>query len=79
MALELRDLRAKVSIETDIALEAVSRATGKEKAEVARTVLHDWALQRLSEARVLTRLLKGEGLRRAHEGEAGTTQGESGT
>lgn len=62
MSISLRDLRAKVTLEADCALEAVSRATGRDKSEVAREVLHDWALRQIDASNVLSRLLQVEGL-----------------
>lgn len=62
MSIPLRDLRAKVTLEADCALEAVSRATGRDKSEVAREALHDWALRQIDASNVLSRLLQVEGL-----------------
>ena len=42
MSLPLIDLHAKVTPEADAVLEAVQRATGKDKSEVVRDVLHKW-------------------------------------
>ena len=71
MSVELRDLRAKVTIEADVALEAASRITGKDKAEICRDVLHAWALDEIRKATVMHRLLQSEGLPGAHEGSQG--------
>ena len=68
MALELRDLRTKVTIETDLALEALARATCKDKAEIAREVLHRWALQQVDAASILQRLMTAEGVAGASQG-----------
>ena len=43
MSADLKDLRAKVTPETDAVLEAVARATGEDRAVIVRKILHDWA------------------------------------
>lgn len=58
----LKDLRAKVTPETDAVLEAVNRASGKDKSEIVREVLHAWASQKILEATMTHRLLVAEGL-----------------
>ncbi len=72
MAQELRDLRAKVSVETDCALDAVSRVSGMDRSEIVRDVMHRWALQKIEEASVLTRRLRAEGVTAASEGAPGS-------
>lgn len=59
---ELKDFRGKITPEADVVLEAQSRCTGKERQEIARQVLHEWALQQIAANRVLNRLLVVEGL-----------------
>lgn len=61
MSLDLKDLRAKVTVETDAALEALAVTAGKEKGEVVREILHFWALQQISMANLLDRRLRFEG------------------
>lgn len=71
MGIELKDFRAKVTPETDAVLEGISRATGQDRAEVARAVLHEWAMKQIHAASVTHRLLLAEGL----AGIDGGTQG----
>lgn len=58
---DLRDLRAKITPEADQVLEAISRATGRDKSELVRDVLHEWAGKKLHEARLIHRLATREG------------------
>lgn len=72
MACELKDFRGKITLESDCALEAESRASGKERQEIVREILHDWAVRRIDGASVLHRLLLAEGLSGIAEGVAGS-------
>lgn len=71
MCAELKDFRGKITIEADCVLEAESRVTGKERQEIVREILHEWAIQRIQGATVLHRLLHAEGLVGIGEGVAG--------
>jgi len=71
MSLPLIDLRAKVTVEVDAVLEAVHRATGKDKSEVVRDVLHKWAVHEIHAASVLQGILRREGINGATEGGSG--------
>lgn len=62
MAAELRDLRAKVTAETHCALEAEALVTGRDRSEIVREILHEWALGQMEKATVLDRLLRAEGV-----------------
>lgn len=62
MSAELKDLRTKITLETHCWLEAESRATGRDKAEIAREILHQHALVKIREAEILEGLLRTEGL-----------------
>lgn len=64
MSAELKDLRTKITVETNCWLEAEARATGRDKAEIAREVLHQYALRKIRESEILEGLLKAEGLAR---------------
>lgn len=62
MAEELRDLRAKVTVETDIVLDSIARARGVDKSEIVREVLHEFAAEQMLIHRLITKRLKGEGI-----------------
>lgn len=71
MAVELRDLRAKITVEADAALDAESRSSGRDRSEIVRDVLHAWAVDRIDMAKLLLRRLESEGLGEASGGGAG--------
>lgn len=74
MSAELRDFRGKVTAETDMALEAMSRAFKRDKSDIAREILHTWALKKIMEANVLARMMNAEGIAGNHQGSAGTEE-----
>lgn len=74
MGIELKDYRGRITPETDCVLEAESRSTGRDRQEIVRDILHDWAQQRIHGAMVLHRLLRAEGL----QGIAGGMEGKQG-
>lgn len=61
MAAELRDLRAKVTPRTAAVLEALNRATGRDKSEIARDILDKWAADQIHAASLIDRMLAVEG------------------
>lgn len=61
MSAELKDFRGKITCETDAVLEAMNRATGRDKSEIAREVLHKWAMEQVHTATLIERLMKAEG------------------
>jgi hypothetical protein len=79
MSAELKDFRGKITIEADCVLEAINRVTGRERSEIAREVLHRWALEEIDKHSVLTRLLRSEGLLRPPQGVAVASEGISGS
>jgi hypothetical protein len=62
MSLPLIDFRGKVTHETDAVLDALNLGTGKDRSEIAREVLHTWALSKINEARLLNDALSVAGL-----------------
>lgn len=62
MGIELKDFRGRITPETDCALEAEARSTGRDRQEIVREVMHIWALQKIHAANVMHKLLVGEGL-----------------
>lgn len=62
MSLELRDLRAKVDVETDCWLTAMARSTNRDKGAIVREILHEHASQHLRASKIAARLLEVEGI-----------------
>lgn len=71
MSIPLIDFRGKVTPETDAVLEAINRATGKDKSEIARDVLHKWAAAEIHASTVLHSILQREGIARESAGGLG--------
>jgi hypothetical protein len=76
--LELKDLRAKITAESDAVLEAVSRATGRDRAEIVRDVLHVWAQEKIDESMMVHKMLRAQGLPGIAEGIPRDSQGIAG-
>ncbi|MGA9851866.1 MAG: hypothetical protein WBR15_02925 [Gammaproteobacteria bacterium] len=62
MSLELKDFRGKITVETDCALAAEAKISGHDRQEIARKILHKWALEKIHAATVMHRLLQAEGM-----------------
>lgn len=71
MADELRDLRARISVETDAVIDTIARAEGRDRSEIIREVLHAWALQKIAFAQSLAKRLEAEGISGTSEGGRG--------
>jgi hypothetical protein len=72
MADELRDLRAKISVQTDAALDAHSRVTGQDRSELVREILHKWSLEQIAISTLLHARLRAEGMAEDGEGASGS-------
>lgn len=68
MSAELKDFRGKITVEIDCALEAESRATGRDRQEIVREVLGAWADTKFHAASLLHKLRKSEGIPGVSEG-----------
>lgn len=71
MAEELRDLRAKITIQTDAVLDAISRVRGVDRSEIVRDVLHKFALEHVAIGTLIEARLRAEGIDAADEGAIG--------
>jgi hypothetical protein len=68
MSIPLIDYRSKITPETDAVLEAISRATGKEKSEIGRDWMHKLAVAEIHASNVLQKILLREGIHGEEEG-----------
>lgn len=71
MSQELKDFRGKITAETNAALEAESRISGRDRADIAREILHSWAVKKIHAASILTGICAIEGLPRDSQGAPG--------
>jgi hypothetical protein len=78
MSIELIDFRGKITPETHAVLEALSRTTGKDRAEIARDWLHEKAVEQIHAATVLQGLLRAQGLSGIDGGIAGNRRERKG-
>lgn len=72
MSIPLVDFRGKITHETDAVLEALHQASGRDRSEIVREVLADWATGKIHEASLIDLRLKREGLRGIDGGAAGS-------
>jgi predicted DNA-binding protein len=59
---ELIDFRLNITVETDHWLEAMSKATGRCKKEIAREVFHEIAIKKIHEINIANSYLHTKGL-----------------
>lgn len=78
MSADLIDFRGKITAEIDAVLEAVHRVSGRDRAEIVRSVLAEWAAQKIHEASLLDTLLQREGLRGIAGGASGSARESQG-
>lgn len=78
MPADLIDVRCKITDEADAVLEARHRATGRDRSELIREVLHAWATDQIHEARVLADQLAAKGLRGIEGGARGNVRERGG-
>lgn len=64
MSIDLIDLRAKITELTDVVLDVQHNLTGKDRSEIVREVLHEWASKCEREASVLVKALESKGMTR---------------
>lgn len=78
MSLPLIDFRGKITHETDAVLEALHQACGRDRSEIVREVLADWAAGKIHEASLIDLRLKREGLLGIDGGAAGSVRDSQG-
>lgn len=79
MSIELKDYRGRITPETDCVLEAKARATGRERQEIVREILHEWALREIHGASMLDKLLRAEGIEGIGDGTQGNARASRGS
>ncbi len=62
MGLPLIDFRGKITSQTNAVLDALQQASGKERSEIVREVLDEWADEKIHESILLELALRREGL-----------------
>lgn len=71
-AAELRDLRARITVKADVAIDVFAKLRGLDRSELVREILDQWAEARLHEANHLMSGLAAEGIGAASEGGRGS-------
>ena len=62
MSLELKQQKLNVTAETAAVLESESKHSGEDKSEIARAVLHAWAIGKIHACTLLQEALERDGL-----------------
>lgn len=62
MSLPLKEFRGKITVEADAVISTLAEREGQEKQEIVRDILHQWALEKINEARLIGQYLEREGL-----------------
>lgn len=71
MSIPISDFRCKITPEVDALLETMHRTSGRDKSEIARDVLHKWAVTEIHAAMLLHSQLYAKGILRDYEGVLG--------
>lgn len=78
MSLPLVDVRGKITHRTDAVLDALHMATGRDRSEIMREALDEWAGLKIHEASLIDQRLKREGGAGIHGGIAGSMRDSQG-
>ena len=78
MSIPLVDFRGKITHETDAVFHALQLATGRDRSEIAREVMHTWAEGEIHKASLIDSRLRREGLRGIDGGVAGSVREREG-
>ena len=62
MSIPLIDLRGKITHSTDAVLTAMNLGSGKDRSEIVREVLHEWALSKINEASLINKQVSVAGI-----------------
>ena len=71
---ELRDLRARISVSADVAIDVECKRLGLDRSELVREILDKWADDRIHAAQALIAGLSAEGIEAASEGGRGNVR-----
>ena len=74
MSLPLVDVRGKITHRTDAVLDALHLATGRDRSEIMREALDEWAGLKIHEASLIDQRLRREGGTGIHGGIEGKTR-----